>query len=1241
MSVIQWNCRGYKGNFEDLKTLLKDLDGPQCICLQETFHGNEPLRAPSKYSIVTAPSVVTHTPGTRPSRGVATLIKEDVPFRKLNLTTNLEALAIKIEIGRQYTICNVYITPTEMITAQQLINLTDQLPRPYILVGDLNARSELWGDTVKNTHGSQIEEFISRSEACLLNTGEATHLHKQTGTLSCIDLTFSSPEIINDFSWEVIPDTYNSDHYPIKISKITDITMNENPNISFNVKKADWEKYRNSTIIPNSYFDNSANINELVEKCNSLIHNAAIFSIPLKKKSNKYPVAWWNRDCAITQRERKKAQRKYRRTKSTVDKIALNRASAMARRTKRKSSTQSWVDYISSINSETPHSKHWAKIQKIAGKYRGHKAICLEENNQLITDTQEVADTLANHFSEISSSNFYPTRFNDLRIRKESQPINFSSLNNEPYNQRISKQELTQALKNATDKAPGEDGIVYSMIRNLSQSAQKFILFIFNKIFSANVFPDAWRRSILIPIPKPNKPKTSKSSYRPISLTSALCKLLERIVNNRLVYTLETNNFFSHYQYGFRKARSTIDPLTKIQSDIYQAFKNKEHLIAVFFDIQRAYDTAWRYHILETIYKANLRGHLANFIRNFLENRSFIVKNLNTLSTPFQLEQGVPQGSVLSVTLFGIAINGIVQEIQPEVQKSLFVDDLAIYFSSSSITTVVRQVQLAVNKIVHFTNQTGFKISEEKTVAVHFHRKRGLQQEPHITIENTQIQFAPEAKFLGMVLDSRLNWKKHIEQLKTKCLKSLTLLKCLSKQSWGADRKSMLKIYRATTRAQLDYGCEVYASAPRSYLKKLNAIHHQAIRLCTGAFRSSPTPSLLTEAGEPPLENRREELIIKLFIRQQRLPTNPATVTANNLNPEGFEDDRHSKPFGVMAKNLLRKISVNPPPILPLHNRKFPPWMISDLSIHLTCSFKLTERKQNYHPLDLRNRFGDHLNNDHSESVCIFTDGSKTDSGVGFGVHSVGWTLSKRIQDHASIYTAELQAISHALEKIQDNPNPRFTILSDSLSCIQGIQNMYTQHPIVSKIQDQLVELYTKQKLIKFCWIPSHVGITGNEEADRLAKMSISLPEISLHQIPTTDFKPTIKTEVRKQWERDWSSIPPTQNKLRAIKETTKDWNPCYPGRRRLEIIMTRLRIGHTRLTHGYLMERRRTNECEYCTDIPNTVEHILCECPQYNLARLTHFRRTSPSLPDILGEHCQTQAIISFLTDTQTIQNI
>ena len=511
--------------------------------------------------------------------------------------------------------------------------------------------------------------------------------------------------------------------------------------------------------------------------------------------------------------------RKYRRTKSIADKTALNKATAIARRTKRQARKESWKHYVSSINAETPITKHWIKINKIKGKYRGHRAICLSDNNTIITNQNEVANILANHFSQTSSNSYYSDGFNRIREQAEQTEINFMTTEKLEYNDPITRKELESALQKCQDKAPGEDKIQYSMLKNMSESAKLLLLFIYNQIYSKGVFPTSWTQSLLIPIAKPGKPEDIKSSYRPIALTSSLCKLLEKIINARLVHTLESSNFFSPYQYGFRKARSTIDPLTKIQTDIYRSFKNKCHTVAVFFDIQKAYDTTWKYHIIKTIYNAGIRGNMGIFIQNFLSNRTLKVKVNKSISNPFPQQQGVPQGSVMSVTLFGVAINGITDGISPDVCRSLFVDDLAIYFSSSSISTIERQLQLAIAKIQEFTHRTGFKISAEKTVAMHFHRKRGLQQEPDLNIGGTNIRFEQTAKFLGMIFDTRLYWHEHIKYLKNKCLKSLDILKCLSRMKWGADRQSLLHIYRATTRAQLDYGCQIYASAPTRYLQ--------------------------------------------------------------------------------------------------------------------------------------------------------------------------------------------------------------------------------------------------------------------------------------------------------------------------------------------------------------------------------------------------------------------------------------
>jgi potassium voltage-gated channel Eag-related subfamily H protein 8 len=115
-----------------------------------------------------------------------------------------------------------------------------------------------------------------------------------------------------------------------------------------------------------------------------------------------------------------------------------------------------------------------------------------------------------------------------------------------------------------------------------------FLLSLFNRIWSEGVFPTMWRIALVIPILKPGKDASDPSSYRPIALTSCICKLLERIVNARLVWHLEKENIINESQYGFRRCRSTVDVLARIDTFIKIAFARKEHVVAVFFDIEKS-----------------------------------------------------------------------------------------------------------------------------------------------------------------------------------------------------------------------------------------------------------------------------------------------------------------------------------------------------------------------------------------------------------------------------------------------------------------------------------------------------------------------------------------------------------------------------------------------------------------------------------------------------------------------------
>ena len=128
-------------------------------------------------------------------------------------------------------------------------------------------------------------------------------------------------------------------------------------------------------------------------------------------------------------------------------------------------------------------------------------------------------------------------------------------------------------------------------------------------------------------------------------VTSAVCKLMEKIANVRLASkTLNRTNFITNYQFGYRKGKSTIDNLIKFQTDILESFKRKEQLVAVFFDLEKAFDTTWKHGILKVIHELGFRGPLAKFIRNFLSERKFISKIGSQSSGEHDLEQGVPQG---------------------------------------------------------------------------------------------------------------------------------------------------------------------------------------------------------------------------------------------------------------------------------------------------------------------------------------------------------------------------------------------------------------------------------------------------------------------------------------------------------------------------------------------------------------------------------------------------------------------
>lgn len=357
------------------------------------------------------------------------------------------------------------------------------------------------------------------------------------------------------------------------------------------------------------------------------------------------------------------------------------------------------------------------------------------------------------------------------------------------------------------------------MLRNLSVTSQDILLELYNKVWEGGKLPQSWKEAIVVPIRKPGKDCTSPGNYRPIALTSNICKIMEKMINERLTYHVESRGHLSKYQSGFRKGRNTTDPALSLEHEIRKAQINKESVVAVFFDIEKAYDMMWREGLLIRLCKIGVTGRMYRWIKDFLLKRFTEVTVGESYSGKYGIENGTPQGSIVSPLLFSIMINEVFSEVEHGMGLSLFADDGSIWKRGRNVEFIVKKLQSAIGKVEEWSYKWGFKFSADKTKTMFFTRRqigRGVK----LKLYNHELERVKQFKFLGLWFDERVTWAVHITKVEDKCKKVLNIMRCLVGREWGADRSALKAIYCGLIRSILDYGCVVYGSAARSSLKK-------------------------------------------------------------------------------------------------------------------------------------------------------------------------------------------------------------------------------------------------------------------------------------------------------------------------------------------------------------------------------------------------------------------------------------
>ena len=341
---------------------------------------------------------------------------------------------------------------------------------------------------------------------------------------------------------------------------------------------------------------------------------------------------------------------------------------AVAQRIIREEAKLSWQNFCEDLNDKDNISKVWKMAAKMDGKRQKRSTSDLIVNGEKITDDQEKANVLGQHFAKVSSNENLEEPFSSIKKiiehgmkgKIEMNKKNDEDTENNGINSPINFYELEAAInKSNRNSAPGEDQISYTMLKNLPRKSRAVLLKLFNMAWQQQKIPSKWKEAIIIPFPKINKDATDPGSYRPIALTSCIGKLLERIVVNRLNWQLEKLGILNPDQSGFRAHHSTEDNIAKLQDAITKAKANKNKLLAVFVDFEKAYDMVWRTGILIKLREYGISGNIFAYIKNFLADTFIQVKYNGQKSEKYRLHNGVIQGSVLSPLLFLVAINDI------------------------------------------------------------------------------------------------------------------------------------------------------------------------------------------------------------------------------------------------------------------------------------------------------------------------------------------------------------------------------------------------------------------------------------------------------------------------------------------------------------------------------------------------------------------------------------------------------